>query len=140
VLSGIALDESRRDADFFHPLHLRQIYSKLTLAGHGKIGDRDAYVLEGTADGENEPDKMYFDAQSGLALRIVSHRHTPDGEANLQEDFDDYRTVDGVQFPFTIIQTGGSSDFTIHIGEIHHGVSLDDSEFAPPNGDQTKVE
>lgn len=140
VLSGIALDESRRDADFFHPLHLHQIYPKLTFAGQEKIGDRDAYVLEGTADGESEPDKMYFDTRSGLALRIVSHRHTPDGEADLQEDFQDYRPVDGVQLPFTIIQTGGSSDFTIHMGEIHHGVSLDDSEFAPPKVDQTGVQ
>jgi hypothetical protein len=140
VLSGIALEESRRDADFFHPLHLHQIYPKLIFAGQEKIGDRDAYLLEGTSDGETESDRMYFDALSGLAVRIVSHRHTPDGEANLQEDFQDYRPVDGVELPFTIIQTGGSSDFTIHIGEIHHGVSLDDSEFAPPEVDQSKVE
>jgi zinc protease len=140
VLEGVALDESRRDADFFHPLHLHEIYPKLTFAGQEKIADRDAYVLEGTSEGEAEPDKMYFDVQSGLAVRIVSHRHTPDGEANLQEDFQDYRPVDGIELPFTIIQSGGSSDFTIHIGEIHHGVSLDDSEFAPPKPEQPGVQ
>ncbi len=132
VLSGVELAEAKRDADFFHPLHLQQIYSKLTFSGTEKVGDRDAYVLEGTAPAETEPDKMYFDAQDGLALRIVSTRHTPDGEAKIEEGFSNYRPVDGLELPFTIVQTGGSADFTIHIGEIRHGVDLDDSEFAQP--------
>ena len=140
VLSGVEFAEAKRDADFFHPLHLHEIYSKLTLVGTEKVGDRDAYVLEGTAPDESQPDKMYFDAQNGLALRIVSPRHTPDGEAKIQEDFSDYRSVDGLYLPFTIGQTGGSADFTIHISEIHHGVDLDDSEFAAPQAADSKVQ
>lgn len=140
VLSGVELAEAKRDADFFHPLHLREIYSKLTSAGTEKVGDRDAYVLEGTASGESEPDRMYFDAQNGLALRIVSPRHTPDGAAKIQEDFSDYRPVDGLELPFTIAQTGGSADFTIHISEIHHGVDLDDREFAQPQTKDSTVQ
>lgn len=140
VLSGIELAEAKRDADFFRPLHLDQIYSSLTFAGTEKVGDRDAYVLVGTAADESESDKMYFDAENGLALRIVNPRHTPDGEARLQEDFSDYRRVDGVELPFTIAQTGGSADFTIHISEIHHGVDLDDTEFAKPQAGDSKVQ
>ena len=140
VLSGIELTEAKRDADFFRPLHLQQIYSSLTFAGTEKVGDRDAYVLAGTEADESEPDKIYFDVENGLALRIVNPRHTPDGEARLQEDFSDYRRVDGVELPFTIAQTGGSADFTIHISEIHHGVDLDDSEFAKPQGGDSKVQ
>ncbi|MGH9574314.1 MAG: hypothetical protein ACRD40_12415 [Candidatus Acidiferrales bacterium] len=140
VLSGIELAEAKRDADFFRPLHLHEIYPSLTFAGAEKVGDRDAYVLAGTAADESEPDKMYFDAENGLALRIVNPRHTPDGEAKLQEDFSDYRRVDGVELPFTIAQTGGSANFTIHISEIHHEVDLDDTEFAKPQGGDSKVQ
>lgn len=140
VLSGEELAEAGRDADFFHALHLREIYPQLAFAGTEKVGDHDAYLLEGTAAGESDPDKMYFDTQSGLPLRAISHRHTADGDSEVQQDFQDYRTVDGLQLPFTIVQTGGSSDFTIRISEIHHGVDLQNSEFAQPQVGQPKVE
>jgi len=140
LLSGVELAEAKRDADFFHPLHLHEIYSKLTFVGTEKVGDRDAYVLEGTAADESEPDRMYFDVQSALALRILSPRHTPDGKAKIQEDFSDYRTVDGLELPFTIVQTGGSADFTIRVSEIHDGVDLDDGEFAVPQAGDSKVQ
>jgi outer membrane lipoprotein-sorting protein len=139
-LSGIELSEARRDADFSHALHLHEIYPKITFVGTEKIGGHDAYLLQGTAADEADPDKMYFDTQSGLALRVVSHRHTPDGDANVQEDFQDYRKVDGLELPFTILQTGGSSDFTIRISELHHGVELEDSEFVQPKPGRTKVQ
>lgn len=136
ILSGIELSETRRDADFFHPLHLHQIYSNLTFKGTEKVGDRDAYLIEGTAADETDPDKMYFDSHTGLVLRIVSHRHSPDGDGNVQEDFQDYRDVDGLKLPFTILQSGGSSDFAIHINQISPGVSLDDAEFTVPQPDK----
>jgi hypothetical protein len=140
VLSGIQLAEAKRDADFFHPLHLHEIYPNMTLARKEKVGDRDAYVVQGTAAGENQPDKMYFDVDSGMAVRLVSHRHTPDGEANVQEDFSDYHKVDGLELPFTIEQTGGSAEFTIHVSEVRHGINLDDSEFVQPQGEGNKVQ
>lgn len=140
VLSGIQLAEAKRDADFFHPLHLREIYPDMKLDGKEKVGDRDAYVVEGTAAGETVPDRMYFDVDSGMAVRLASHRHTPDGEANVQEDFSDYHKVDGLELPFTIEQTGGSAEFTIHVSEIRHGVNLDESEFVQPQGEGSKVQ
>lgn len=140
VLSGIELAEAKRDADFFHPLHLRAIYSEMKVTGKEKVGERDAYVVEGTAAGENEPDKMYFDVDSGIAVRLVSHRHTPDGEADVQEDFSNYHMVDGLELPFTVEQTGGSAEFTIHVTEIRHGVDLDDSEFVQPKGEGNRVQ
>jgi hypothetical protein len=97
-------------------------------------------VLEGTAPGENDPDKMYFDAANGLALRFITHRHGADGESDTQEDFQDYRNVDGLELPFEMSLTGGSSDFTIRITEIHDGVDLDDGEFAKPQADESKVQ
>lgn len=132
VLSGLELSETRRDADFFHPLHLHQIYSGLRFAGTEKIGDRTAYVVEGTASEESDPDKMYFDSRTGLVLRIVSHRHSADGDGDVQEDFQNYQDVQGLKLPFTILQSGGSSDFAIHLSQINPGVSLDDSEFTAP--------
>jgi outer membrane lipoprotein-sorting protein len=140
VLSGAELTEAQRDSDFYHALHLHDLYSKLVVTGTEQVDDHETYVLEGTSAGETVPDRIYFDAKSGLALRVLGHRHTADGEFEVQEDFQDYRPVDGVQLPFTILQRGGSSDFTIRISEIHHGADLPDSEFAQPKEGQSKVE
>jgi zinc protease len=140
VLSGMELAEAKRDADFFHPLHLHEIYADLAYAGTEKVGDREAYAITGTAAGESAPDKMYFDEESGLVLRVITHRHTPDGEANVQEDFSNYQAVDGLMLPFTILQTGGSAEFTIRMDQIRHGVDLKDSEFAEPKAGDSKVQ
>jgi outer membrane lipoprotein-sorting protein len=133
VMAGAELAEMKRDADFFHELHLHEIYPNLSFKGIEKVGDRDAYLLEGTPADESVPDRMYFDIKTGLPMRFVSHHHSPEGESNLTEDFQDYRTVEGLQMPFIVAQTGGSSDFTIRMGEVHLNVALDDSEFAKPS-------
>ncbi|HXO44380.1 MAG TPA: hypothetical protein VN846_02820 [Candidatus Cybelea sp.] len=130
--SGAELAEARRDADFYHPLDLRKLYTKFTVSGAEKIGDRDTYVLEATVPEGSEPTKMYFDAETGLLVRAVSQHHGPDGVTQYREDFEDYREVDGIKVPFTSRQTNGDTTYTMTIGEIRHNVELDDSEFAKP--------
>ena len=129
--SGEELEEARRQADFYHSLDLRQLYKKLTLTGTEKIGDRDTYVVE-AATGSGDPDKVYFDTQTGLALRVVGQHHSPEGVTVVQEDLEDYRDVDGVKVPFTIHQTAGESAFTIKLAEVHHNLPVDDAQFAKP--------
>jgi len=129
--TGLELEEARRQADFYHSLDLRQLYKKLTLTGTEKIGDRNTYVVE-AATGSGDPDKMYFDTETGLALRVVGQHHTPEGASVVQEDLDDYRVVDGVKVPFTILQTTAESAFTIKIAEVHHNLTVDDAQFSKP--------
>lgn len=131
VKSGAALEEMRRDADFYHPLHLQQIYSKFAVEGTKKINGRDACVLEATLP-DGGADKMYFDKESGLVVRIETQAHTSDGVQSFVEDIEDYRQVDGVKLPFTVHQTNAASSYTIHFGDVHHNTELDDSEFSKP--------
>jgi hypothetical protein len=129
--SGAELEDTRRDADFYHPLDLRSLYSKFTVTGVEKVGDRDAHVLEASRAGA-DPDKLYFDTQSGLVLRIFSKHHTADGLTTIQEDMEDYREVDGVKLPFTVHQTSPDSSFIIKFAEVRQNVELDDSQFLKP--------
>ena len=129
--TGAEFEDTRFDADFYHPLDLQQLYSKLTVTGTEKIGERDAYVVEG-ARAAAEPDKMYFDVKTGLALRLISKRHTPEGVSAYQEDLEDYREVDGIKLPFTVHQSISKPSFTITFTEVRHNVELDDSEFSKP--------
>jgi len=128
--SGAELAEARRDADFYHGLNLRQLYSKLTLSGTEKIGDRTAYVIVADLPEGGEPDRFYFDAQTGLRLRVVSQHHDTEGPIEYSVDYNDYRDVDGVKLPFGIRQTSGNSTLIIKIAEVHHNVEIADSEFS----------
>ena len=132
AMSEAELADVSRDSDFFHPLHLRQLYAKLMLTGKEKIGDEDVYLIEGAAPHSEVPDKIYFSARTGLLVRVLGMRHTSEGLTALQEDFLDYRAVDGVEVPFTILQSGGPEDVVIKIDQVHFGVDLEDSEFAMP--------
>jgi hypothetical protein len=129
--SGAELEDTRRDADFYHPLDLHTLYSKFTVTGREKIGDHDAYVVEAARAGA-DPDKLYFDTKTALVLRLSTRHHTADGVTSFQEDLEDYREVDGVKLPFTVHQTTSDSAFTIKFTEIHQNVELDDAQFSKP--------
>jgi zinc protease len=129
--TGAELSETRREADFYYPLELKKLYTKLTVTGTEKIGDRTAYVLEAAVP-EGDPDKLYFDVVTGLPLRTVSHRHGPDGVTDLREDFEDFRDVDGIKMAFVIHEATGESTITVKLDEMHDNVLLDDEQFAKP--------
>jgi hypothetical protein len=129
--SGLELEDTRRDADFYHPLDLHKLYSKFTVTGTEKIGDHEVYAVEATRPG-SDPDKLYFDTKTGLVLRIVTRHHTAEGVTAFQEDLDDYREVDGVKVPFAVHQMSADADFTIKFTEVRQNVELEDSQFSKP--------
>jgi zinc protease len=129
--TGAQLAEAARDADFYRPLHMQKTYSKLSVTGKEKVSERDAWVVQADLP-EGGSDKIFFDSESGLIVRAISQQHTEQGVTAVAEDFKDYREVDGVKLPFQILQVNGDSTLTISLGEVHHNVDLDDSEFAKP--------
>jgi zinc protease len=129
--SGAQLAETARDADFYRPLHMEKTYTKLSVVGKDTVGDREAWVVEAGLP-EGGADKLYFDTQTGLIVRALSQQHTDQGVNAVAEDFKDYREVDGVRLPFEVLQVNGDSALTIKLGEVHHNLELDDSEFSKP--------
>jgi hypothetical protein len=131
--TGAELAETKREADFYHLLDFRKIYPKISVTGTEKLGEHSAYVVEATPPEGGEPDKIYFDTQTSLPIRVITQHHDPDGSVDaFQEDFEEYHTVDGVKIPFTIHQSNSQVAFTIKIDEVRHNVDLDDGQFAKP--------
>ena len=129
--TGAQLAEAARDADFYRPLHMQATYTKLTIMGEEEVGGKKAWVVQADLP-EGGADKIYFDEESGLIVRAVSQQHSDQGVVAVAEDFKDYREVDGVMLPFEVLQVNGDSALTIKLGEVHHNVELEDSEFAKP--------
>lgn len=129
--SGAELAAAKRDAEFYLPLKLKEVYKKLSLIGKQKVGDREAYLIE-AAPAEGNPDKFYFDVQTGLLIRRDSERETPQGKILAETYLEDYREVDGVKEPFLIRVSSPDFNFTIRLQEIKHNIEIEDSRFSKP--------
>jgi len=131
-LNGSELDDVRIDADLQFPLHINQMFPELRVEYPELVEGREAYVLVGIREGR-APWKFFFDAQSGLLLRLVRYAESPLGLDPTEIDYRDYREVDGVKIPFiwTIVRSGSES--TVRIEKIKQNVPIEDTEFLIPS-------
>ena len=130
-MHGPDVDGAAMDADLHFAAHLKGMFSELQVRGMEKIGDHDAYFVVGRR-GEKTPLRLYFDAQSGLLLRLIRYGETPFGRMPTQIDYADYREVGEVKIPYrwTLARPGGR--FTIQLTEVKQNIPVDDAKFAKP--------
>jgi ribosomal protein L21E len=131
-ISGEALVRIKRESDFYREVNLKELYPKMTLIRKDKVGDRETYVVEAVPH-DGKPDTIYFDAQTGLLIRLDGVIEGEKGRpAPTEIYFEDYREVDGVKLPFTQRQSGPGYNITIKLYEIKHNVPVDDAKFKKP--------
>ncbi|MBV9925227.1 MAG: hypothetical protein JOZ96_09455 [Acidobacteria bacterium] len=129
-LKGGELAAVRRAA-FINPSGWRKAYNSMKTTGRAKVGDREAYVIEGAYGGDT-PDKLYFDAQTGMLLRMDAVVDSPQGRVLSETTFEDYREVDGVKVPHTVRAVLGAATIVTKVEEVKHDVALEDKLFAKP--------
>lgn len=130
-MSGGELEGAKLDADFFFPLRLKEMFTKLESEQAVKIGDHEANVVSGFAD--NQPVlRLYFDMQSGLLLRSVRYAESPLGRNPTRIDYADYRKEGGVKIPFRWTVARPSGRFTIQLTEVEQDIPIDDGRFSKP--------
>jgi hypothetical protein len=105
----------------------------MRVVGRRKVGDRDAVVVVDRPS-ETLQRRYFFDAETGLLLRIVTLTDAILNQIPEQVDFEDYRDVDGVKLPFVVrvsaIDTFNSRTQTT--AEVKHGVPVEDAIFDMP--------
>jgi hypothetical protein len=129
--SGVELTDAKRDADFYREIKLKTIYTKMTLKGKEKVGDKEAYVID-AVPAEGTPEKWFFDTQSGLRIRSDAERESPQGKVLIESYLGDYREVDGIKIPFSIRQVTPAFSIIIKIMEVKHNVPIEDAKFNKP--------
>ncbi|MGC9972899.1 MAG: hypothetical protein ABSE56_20145 [Bryobacteraceae bacterium] len=127
-MSGAELDRTRRNADFYRALHLKDQYAKMSVTGKGKVGDREAFIVEAKPT-EGGAEKFYFDTQTGLMLRSD---FPDDSGGQTAISLEDYKVVDGVKIPHTIRSESPAISLVIKFTEVQHGVDIDEAKFAKP--------
>lgn len=134
-MHGSELDGAAIDADLHLAAHLKQMFSKLQVRGSEKIDDHQAYEVVGDREGKT-PIALYFDAQSGLLVRLVRYGDTALGWLPTQIDYADYREANGVKVPYRWTLARPSGKFTIQLSDMQQNVSVDDAKFVKPEPTQ----
>lgn len=119
------LADIKRQADFYWPLNLKQIFPTLKLKGKTLVGRRAAYLVE-AIPAEGSTELLYFDVKTELLIR--QDIKTVEGTQTVTTLFEDYREVDGIMLVFMIRQ----GPMTIRYSEVKHNVAIDDSLFDKP--------
>lgn len=130
-MHGSDLDAAAMDADLHLATHLKQMFDQMQIRGKEAVGDRQAYVVSGKRAGKT-PIQLYFDADSGLVLRVVRYGETALGWMPTQIDYSDYRESNGLKVPFRWTLARPNGRFTIQINEIQENVPVDDAKFTKP--------
>ena len=130
-LSEQELAQERIAADFYAPLNMRRTFSGLTVKGKEKVGEREAYVVEGK-ESTGGPRVMYFEAATGLLIRVTVERESPEGRVTVENYLDDYREMDGVKIPHLLTQVQPQYRLITHVMEVRNNAPVDEAVFAKP--------
>jgi photosynthetic reaction center cytochrome c subunit len=124
--------DQRRLADFYRSLDLKRSYKAFHDVAKATVGGREAYLVQADAADGTGTDNLYFDASSGLLVRVVQLIPTFFGELPTQYDYSDYRDAGGVKVPFEVRL--GKPDFLtmFHFSEIRFNQTVEDSIFNKP--------
>ena len=126
-LEGVALE-----AELSFPGQVTQALTDWVVGPLTVIDDREVRIVQGR-EASGAPVKLYFDQESGLLVRLVRYSsQSPVGRVPTQVDFEDYREVDGIQFPFMWTSTW-TNGRTIHeLESIEINPTIPASRFARP--------
>ncbi len=130
-ISGPALESKIRESNFND--HADALLMAVTghVLGTEKVGAHSTYVLE-FAPQKKITSKIYFDADSGLAVRSDITLHREDGDYKVENYMDDYRPVDGAYFPYRMRHVEKGNVFTLRFTQIKNNAPVDDSLFFKP--------
>ena len=129
-LTGGNLEGAKLEALTQFPGGIQKAYATWQVSGT-LLDDKSTTILQGSNPNEL-PVNFYFDAESGLLVRIVRWTRTAVGIVPTQIDYSDYRDVNGLKMPYHIVLTWTDGQNTYELKEIRPNVQIDAARFARP--------
>ena len=100
---------------------------EMLVEGIESINGADAYIVKVSRNGTSKTE--YYDVKTTLKVRTTGTVETQAGEITTLTDYDDYREVEGVKFPFLMKQTGMGQSFTTTVSSIEINKGVENSVF-----------
>ena len=130
-LTGNDLNGAKLDAVLAFPDQIKTALSNWRVGADDFVQGHDVYVVQGSGPG-GLLGTFFFDKKSHLLVRYVRRTPSPVGRITIQQDFDDYRDVDGVKFPFKYSFLWLDGRFTANIQDVKVNVPVDAAKFGKP--------
>lgn len=128
---GSQLKQAKTQADFYRDIEIAGRFEKWTLKGREEVDGKDAWVLVGSsANGDAET--MYIDATTYLMHKVTAKTETPNGAMDASTTLTDYRTVNGLKFPFMVKIQSPMGEMSMKIKAVNFDVDAPDSLFSKP--------
>jgi photosynthetic reaction center cytochrome c subunit len=128
--TGSELNGVRADALLSFPGSIKTAVTN-TRTSTSDLGDKDVEVVQGSGPG-GILITLYFDKKTGYLVREIRYSNSPVGRIPTQTDYDDYRDVQGIKFPFqyTFSWLDGKEQYKITKYEINPTIPA--ATFAKP--------
>ncbi len=131
-LDGSDLLGAKLDAVLGFPQGIKASFPNWRVGPEDVIQGKEVYVVQGSTVGNTLIGTFYFDKQTHLLIRYVRQTPTPIGRVSIQQDFEDYKEVNGVKFPFKYSFLWLDGRFTAEIKEIKVNVPVDAAKLGKP--------
>ena len=128
-MSGDQLAGARNNSFPSPLLKHKELGMTATLEATQQVNGKAAHVVLFTPK-SGPAERMFFDAESFLIVRTTSSMTLPEvGLTETVSEPSDYRAVDGVKVPFTLVQIAGGQKVTLTFTKVENNVTLDDALF-----------
>ncbi len=127
-LEGDMLEELKIQALMNPELTYEERGFDLSLEGVENVAGKVAFRVKITSPRDHTITE-FFDSETFLKLRTVVTQDTPMGEMAQITDYEDYREVEGMKFPFLMKQQAGPQAFDMQVNSIEINQGLDDEVF-----------
>lgn len=132
TLTGGALEGAFLDSEMSFPAHIKQTFGQWRVGRAVVINDRKTQVVQGTSPSGASFATFYFDAESGLLVRMIRYANSLVGRVPTQYDYSEYREVAGVKMPFHWTMTWLDGRENVDLTEIQPNAAIDATRFAKP--------
>ncbi len=130
-LNGNDLAGAKLDGIVSFPGQIKAAFPNWRVGPEDTLHDRDVYVVQGSGPG-GLLGTFYFDQKTHLLMRYVRQTPSPAGRISVQQDFDDYRDVNGIKFPFKNSFLWLDGRFTAIIGDVKLNAPIDAAKLTKP--------
>jgi len=125
---GDNLEALKFEAQMNSITQLEKLWIETKLIGEETINDRPTYKIRFNPK-IGKSWTANFDKQNGLQVKQEREADTPNGPITQITEYDDYRAVDGILFPFEITQTVSGQEIGTNVIFINVNEPIEDWEF-----------
>ncbi|HEX4138060.1 MAG TPA: photosynthetic reaction center cytochrome c subunit family protein [Bryobacteraceae bacterium] len=130
-VTGNELDGERLDAQMAFPGQIKQVLNNWRLGYPDTVNGHSVNIVQGTGP-RGLLATLYFDKTTNLLTRVVRYVPSTVGRMPTQADFDDYRDVNGIKFPFKYTYSWLDGKDSFQLTGVQINVPIDAARFSKP--------